>query len=71
MLYEDSRAVIAIAENPVNRKASRNIDTRKHFIGQLVEDKIIVLELCATDNMVADVLKGIPAPAFKSTRQKC
>jgi hypothetical protein len=66
LLYEDSRAVIAMAENPVNRKASRHIDTRKHFIGQLVEDKMIVLEQCATDRMVADALtKGLPAPAFE------
>ena len=51
-------------KNPVNRKASRHIDTRKHFIGQLVEDKIIVLEPCATDRMIA-VTKGLPAPAFE------
>jgi hypothetical protein len=55
-----------MAENPVNRKASRHIDTRKHFIGQLVEDKTIVLEKCVTDHMVADALtKGLPAPAFE------
>ena len=35
-LYEDSREVIAMAENPVNRKASRHIDTRRHYIGELV-----------------------------------
>ncbi len=37
LLYEDSRAVIDMPENPVNRKSSRHIDTRKHFIGQLVQ----------------------------------
>ncbi len=71
LLFEDSRAVIAMTENPVNRKASRHIDTRKHFIGQLVEDKTIVLEQCATDNMVADALtKGLPAPAFEKHKAK-
>jgi hypothetical protein len=71
LLYEDSRAVIVMAENPVNRKASRHIDTRKHFIGQLVEDKTIVLEHCATDHMVADTLtKGLPAPAFEKHKTK-
>ena len=39
-LFEDSRAVHCMAENPVNRKASRHIDTRKHFIGELVENVI-------------------------------
>ncbi len=58
--YEASEA------NPVNRKASRHIDTRKHFIGQLVEVKTIVLEQRATDNMVADALtKGLPVPGFE------
>jgi hypothetical protein len=41
-----------MTENPENRKASRHFDTRKHFIGQLVEDKTIVLEQCGT--MVED-----------------
>ena len=69
LLYEDSRAVIAMAETPVNRKASRHIDTRKHFIGQLVEDKMIVLEQCATDRMVADALtKNLSTPAFEQHR---
>ncbi len=31
LLYEDSRVVIVMDENPVNRKASRHIDTRKHL----------------------------------------
>ncbi len=44
LLYEDSRTVIAMDVNPVNRKVSRHIDTRNHFIGQLVEDMTIVLE---------------------------
>jgi hypothetical protein len=64
LLHEDSRAVVTMPENPVNRKPSRHIDTRKHFIGQLVDDKIIVFEQCATDRMIA-VTKGLPAPAFE------
>ena len=42
LLYEDSRSVIVMTENPVNRKASCHIDTHKRFIGQLAQDKIIV-----------------------------
>jgi hypothetical protein len=44
LFYEDSRAVIVMDEKPLNKKTSRHIDTRKHFIGQLVEDKTIVLD---------------------------
>ena len=42
-LFEDSRAVIAMAENPSNRKGVRHIDMREHFIDQLVNDHIIKL----------------------------
>jgi hypothetical protein len=42
-LYEDSRAVIAMAENPSNRKGARHIDTREHFVDQLVKDRIVKL----------------------------
>jgi hypothetical protein len=60
-----------MSETPVNRKASRHVDTHRHFIGQLVEDKTIVLEQCATDNMVTDALtKGPPAPASEKHKAK-
>ncbi len=36
-----------------------------------MEDKTIVLEQCATDNMVADVLtKGLPTPAFEKHKSE-
>ena len=70
-LFEDSRAVHCMAENPVNRKASRHIDTRKHFIGELVENGTIKLKHCKTDKMVADALtKNLPGPAFEQHRSR-
>ena len=70
-LYEDSRAVICMSENPVNRKASRHIDTRRYFIGELVADKLIKLVTCRTDKMVADALtKSLPGPAFRQHRSR-
>jgi len=70
-LYEDSRAVIAMAENTSNRKGARHIDTREHFVDQLVKDRdrIIKLVQCRTNKMVADELtKNLPAPAFEQHR---
>jgi hypothetical protein len=68
-LYEDSRAVICMAENPVNRKSSRHIDTRRHFIGELVAAGTVKLADCRTDEMVADALtKSLPYPSFKKHR---
>jgi hypothetical protein len=68
-LYEDSRAVIAMAENPCNRKGARHIGTREHFVDQLVKDRIVKLVQCRTNKMVADALtENLPAPAFEQDR---
>ncbi len=65
-LYEDSRAVVAMSENPSNRKGSRHIDTREHFVDQLVKDRIVKLVQCRTNKMVADALtKNLSATAFE------
>jgi hypothetical protein len=40
---QDSHAVIAMTENPSNRKGARHIDAREHFVDQLVKDSIIKL----------------------------
>jgi hypothetical protein len=68
-LYEDSRAVIAMAENPSNSKGARHIDTREHFVDQLVKDRIVKLVPCKTNKMVADALtKNLSAPVFEQHR---
>jgi hypothetical protein len=65
-LHEDSHAVIAMAENPSNRKGARHIDTREHFVDHLVKDRIFKMVQCRTNKMVADALtKNFPAPAFE------
>ena len=66
---KSTRAVICMAENPVNRKSSRHIDTRRHFIGELVAAGTVKLADCRTDEMVADALtKSLPYPSFKKHR---
>ncbi len=67
-LYEDSRAVIAMGENPSNRKEARHIDTREHFVDQLIKDRIKLVN-CRANKMVADALtKNLPASAFEQHR---
>ncbi len=69
-LHEDSRAVIAMAENPSNRKGARHIDTREHFVDQLVKEHIVKLVQCRTNTMVVDALtKNLSAPAFEQNRE--
>jgi hypothetical protein len=68
-LCEDSCAVICMAENPSNRKGARHIDTREHFVDQLVKEHIVKLMQCKPNKMVADAMtKNSPAPAFEQHR---
>ncbi len=68
-LYEDLCAVIAMAENPSNSKGVRHIDTREHFVDQLVKDRIIKLVQYRTNKMVSDAMtKNLPAPVFEQHR---
>ncbi len=68
-LYEDSRAVITMAENPSNQKGVGHINTREHFVDQLVKDRIVKLVQCRTNKMVADALtKNLQAPGFEQHR---
>jgi hypothetical protein len=67
-LYEDSRAIIAMTDNPSNSKGAQHIDTdtREYFVDQLVKDRIVKLVQCRTNKMVADALtKNLSAPAFE------
>jgi nitrate/TMAO reductase-like tetraheme cytochrome c subunit len=58
-----------MTENPSNRKGARHIDTREHFVDQLVKDSIVKLTQCRTNNMVADALtKSLQAPTFEQHR---
>jgi hypothetical protein len=68
-LYEDSSAVITMTENPSNRKGAGHIDTREHFVDQLVKDRIVKLVQCRTNKMVVDALtKNLSAPVFEHHR---
>jgi hypothetical protein len=65
-LYEDSRAVIAMTENPRNRKGARHIDTRSISSTSSLKVKLVK---CRTNKMVADALtKNLPPPAFEQHR---
>jgi hypothetical protein len=64
-VWEDNAACIQISENPVNRKFTRHIDTRRYFVRDLVRDKTMVLVKCAGVKNVADALtKSLPSPSF-------
>jgi len=70
-ILEDNLVCIAMSENPVCRKFSRNIDIRRYFIRELAKARIVKLIPIRTHKRVADPLTktwSLPSRAFIAHR---
>ena len=68
-VLEDNQGCIALAKNPVSHARSKHIDIRHHFIRDAVEEGVINLVYCRTDEMLADILtKPLPREQFIKLR---
>jgi len=65
ILYSDSQAAIAIANNDQNNERRKHIDVKHHFIREAVVNKSIQLSWIATADQPADLFtKPLPSMAF-------
>jgi hypothetical protein len=61
LLLSDNQGAISLAKNPKFHQRTKHIDTRYHFIRELVKMNVVNLEYCPTTEMVADCLtKAMP-----------
>mmetsp|Transcript_90100 Transcript_90100/g.131860 ORF Transcript_90100/g.131860 Transcript_90100/m.131860 type:complete len:269 (+) Transcript_90100:335-1141(+) len=68
-VFEDNQACIPMSENTVHRERSRHIDMRKYYVRELVEEKLIKLMPCGTQEITADALtKSLPYPSLRTHR---
>ena len=51
----DNQSAISIAKNPVQHSHTKHIDIRHHFIRELVEAKLIVIDHVGTEHQLADL----------------
>jgi len=59
-----------MSENPANRERTRDVDTRVHYLRELVRDGHVKLLKCEGPQNVADALtKSLPRPALSKHRQ--
>ena len=68
-VFEDNQSAIAIANNPVCHTRTKHIDIRYHYVRKAINDEIISIRYCPTEEMVADILtKPLPRERFRKLR---
>eukprot|EP00253_Pinus_taeda_P028322 PITA_28322 len=71
VFFCDNSSAIALSKNSVFHKRTKHIDTRFHYIRELVNNGEIVLEHCRTQEQVANILiKPLDQKSFEFFR-KC
>eukprot|EP00253_Pinus_taeda_P025350 PITA_25350 len=71
MFFCDTSSAIALSKNSVFHKRTKHIDTRFHYIRELVSSEEIVLEHCRTQEQFPDILtKPLDQKSFEFFR-KC
>ena len=67
VIMEDNQGAIAIARHPILHARTKHIDIRYHYVHEALQEGIITLSYCLTDEMIADLLtKGLPRGKFET-----
>ena len=65
VIWADNQGAIALAENPEFHKRTKHIDTKFHWVREVIERGVLLLELLPTRFMAADGLtKPLPPKRF-------
>ena len=68
-VFEDNQGAIALCKNPKDHGRTKHIDIRYHFVRNTVENKLVELRYCSTDQMIADAItKPLPRVKFEHFR---
>ena len=69
-IFCDNTSAINISKNPVQHSRTKHIDIRHHFIRELVENKVLVLEYIETHKQIADIFtKALDSVRFDFLRK--
>jgi hypothetical protein len=71
VIYCDNQSCIKMSENPVDHDRSKHIDTRYHYIRDMVQKGAVQLQYLSTDEQIADILtKPLTRVKFEYFRDK-
>ena len=59
IIYNDNQGSLLLAKNPIFHSRTKHIDVKHHFIRELVDERMVELRYCETENMLADILTKI------------
>jgi hypothetical protein len=72
-IYYDNKSTIALSKNHVFHKRTNHIDTRYHFIRELVNNGELILQHCRSKEELADIFtiftKALPQDRFEYLRE--
>ena len=71
LLYNDNKATISIAHNPIHHDRTKHVEVDRHFINEKIEGGMLNVEYVPTREQVADILtKGLPRQNFDELTSK-
>lgn len=70
-LFCDNSSTIKLSKNPVLHGKSKHIHIRYHFLRELVNDGVIEVEYCSTQDQFSDIMtKAVKLETFEKLRKK-
>jgi hypothetical protein len=71
LIYEDNQGAIELSRKPKFHNRTKHIDIAHHFIREKVNDKVIYVKYCETEQMLADIMtKPLSKVLFEKFKDK-
>ena len=69
LIYEDNRGAIQLSKNAKFHNRTKHIDISVHFVQEKVNDQVINVDNCQTEDMMADIMtKPVSKVKFEKFR---
>jgi hypothetical protein len=69
-IYYDNKSTISLSKNHVFQKRKKHIDTRYHFIRELVNNGELILQHCSSNEQLVDIFtKALAQDQFEYLRE--